>query len=60
MNANERESINALIERVVGTIHEVANMLGAGFLEKEYQRALVVKRRARSLRAEAPAALRVL
>ena len=45
MNANERESTNALIERVVGTIHEVANMLGAGFLEKEYERALVVKRR---------------
>ena len=45
MNANERESTNALIERVVGAIHEVANMLGAGFLEKEYERALVVKRR---------------
>jgi PD-(D/E)XK nuclease superfamily len=60
MNANERESINALIERVVGAIHEVANMLGAGFLEKEYQRALVVKRRVRSLRAEAPAAVRIL
>ena len=30
--ANERESINALIEKVVGAIYEVANVLGAGFL----------------------------
>ena len=60
MNANERESINALIEKVVGAIYEVANVLGAGFLEKVYERALVVELRARGLQAEAQAAIRVL
>ena len=60
MNANERESMNALIEKVVGAIYEVANVLGAGFLEKVYERALVVELRARGLQAEAHAAIRVL
>ena len=59
MNANERESINALIEKVVGAIYEVANVLGAGFLERVYERALVVELRARGLQAEAQAAIRV-
>jgi GxxExxY protein len=60
MNANERESIDALIEKVVGAIYEVANVLGAGFLEKVYERALVVELHARGLQAEAQAAIRVL
>ena len=59
MNANERESMNALIEKVVGAVYEVANVLGAGFLEKVYERALVVELRARGLQAEAQAAIRV-
>jgi GxxExxY protein len=43
MNANERESevLDALVERVVGAIYEVSNVLGAGFLEKVYERALL-------------------
>jgi GxxExxY protein len=41
MNANERESLNALFETVVGAAYEVSNTLGAGFLEKVYERALV-------------------
>ena len=41
MNANEREYLDALMERVVGAVYEVANVLGAGFLEKVYERALV-------------------
>ena len=41
MNTNERESLDALFEQVVGAVYEVANTLGAGFLEKVYERALV-------------------
>ena len=43
MNANERESevLDALVERVVGAVYEVSNILGAGFLEKVYERALL-------------------
>ena len=49
MNANERES---LIHLVVGAIYEVSNVLGAGFLEKVYERALVRELQARGLKAE--------
>jgi GxxExxY protein len=41
MNANERESLNGLFDAVVGAAYEVSNTLGAGFLEKVYERALV-------------------
>jgi len=40
MNTNDRESLNALFEAVVGAAYEVSNTLGAGFLEKVYERAL--------------------
>jgi GxxExxY protein len=57
MDANERES---LIHRVIGTIYEVSNVLGAGFLEKVYERALVRELRARGIRAETQASFPVL
>ena len=38
MNA---DSLDSLTERVLGAISEVSNTLGAGFLEKVYQRALL-------------------
>ncbi len=43
MNANTREweILDGLVERVVGAVYEVANVLGAGFLEKVYERALI-------------------
>jgi GxxExxY protein len=41
MNASERESLNTLFEAVVGAAYEVSNTLGAGFLEKVYERALM-------------------
>jgi GxxExxY protein len=43
MNANTREweILDGLVERVVGAVYEVANVLGAGFLEKVYERALM-------------------
>jgi GxxExxY protein len=40
MNADERKC-NDLMERVLGAVFEVANILGAGFLEKVYERALL-------------------
>jgi len=40
MNANGHE-LDCLVERVVGAAYEVSNVLGAGFLEKVYERALV-------------------
>jgi GxxExxY protein len=41
MDDLERESLNALLEAVVGAAYEVSNVLGPGFLEKLYERALV-------------------
>ena len=51
MDANEREWMNRLVEKVVGAVYEVANTLGAGFLEKVYERALVAELRSRGIRA---------
>lgn len=52
MDANERELINSLIEKVIGAVYEVSNVLGAGFLEKVYERALVKELALRGLHAE--------
>ena len=38
---DDRESLNALLEAVVGAAYEVSNVLGPGFLEKIYERALL-------------------
>ncbi len=40
MTAPHRESLNTLLEEAVGAAYEVSNTLGAGFLEKVYERAL--------------------
>ena len=40
MNTDER-GLNELTEKVIGAIIEVSNTLGAGFLEKVYERALL-------------------
>src|SRR5438105_2709473 len=53
MNTDERGYYDALTERVLGAVFEVANTLGAGFLEKVYQRALLHELRLRGLRADA-------
>lgn len=37
----EAEEINRLTERVIGAVFEVSNSLGAGFLEKVYEKALL-------------------
>ena len=42
MDANKREYLNRLMESAVGAAYEVANVLGGGFLEKVYERALAM------------------
>jgi PD-(D/E)XK nuclease superfamily len=41
MNTDEHGYFDALTERVLEAFFEVSNTLGAGFLEKVYQRALL-------------------
>jgi len=46
MNTNEHEyeptpELERLVERVIGAVYEVSNVLGCGFLEKVYERALI-------------------
>ena len=50
MNANERESV---VEKVIGAAYEGSNVLGAGFLEKVYERALLKELASVGVRAEA-------
>jgi GxxExxY protein len=53
--AAERASLEALVETVIGAAYEVSNVLGAGFLEKIYERALTEELGLRGLRATAQA-----
>ena len=53
MNTDERGYFDSLTERVLGAVFEVSNTLGAGFLEKVYQRALLTELRLRGIRAAA-------
>jgi len=45
----ERTSLDSLVEAVVGAAYEVSNVLGAGFLEKLYERALIEELRLRGI-----------
>src|ERR1700683_286306 len=51
MNADERGFFDSLTERVLGAVFEVSNTLGAGFLEKVYERALLRELTLRGVRA---------
>ena len=51
--SKERASLEALVETVVGAAYEVSNLLGAGFLEKIYERALIEELGLRGLRVTA-------
>jgi len=53
MNTDEHGYFDTLTEKVLGAVFEVSNTLGAGFLEKVYQRALLQELRLRGLRAAA-------
>lgn len=53
MDADERRSrSDALTEAVIGAAYEVANALGAGFLERVYENALVHELRKRGISVE--------
>jgi GxxExxY protein len=51
MNADQRGFFDSLTERVLGAVFEVSNTLGAGFLEKVYERALLRELCLRGIRA---------
>ncbi len=50
MNTDEH-GLNSLTEQVLGAVFEVSNTLGAGFLEKVYERALLKELGLRGIRA---------
>jgi GxxExxY protein len=56
MNA---DFFDSLTERVLSAVFEVSNTLGAGFLEKVYERALLTELGLRGIRATAQASLAV-
>src|SRR5689334_3214410 len=57
MNADK---INALTEQVLAAIFEVSNTLGAGFLEKVYERALARELHLRGIHAATQVGLSVM
>jgi GxxExxY protein len=59
MNASNREELNQLATKVIGAIYEVSNVLGVGFLEAVYERALVKELAIRGLKAQRQAPVRV-
>src|SRR5437588_7508260 len=59
MNA-DNTSLDCLSERVLGAVFEVSNTLGAGFLEKVHQRALLRELSLRGIRATAEASMAVV
>ena len=58
-NADERRSFDSLTERVLRAIFEVANTLGAGFIEKVYERALLEELRVCGIKAVSQASFPV-
>ncbi len=59
MNADEHGCLNSLTEKVLAAVFEVANTLGAGFLEKVYERALLMELHTRGIRATGQTSLAV-
>jgi GxxExxY protein len=53
MRTNDSEYLDSLTERVLGAVFEVSNALGAGFLEKVYERALLRELSLRAIRTAA-------
>jgi len=55
----EQTLLDSLVEKVVGAAYEVSNVLGAGFLEKIYERALIEELSLRGIpvKAQAPFAV---
>ncbi len=59
MNTDEHGCLNSLTEKVLSAVFEVSNTLGAGFLEKVYERALLSELRTRGIRATGQTSLTV-
>jgi GxxExxY protein len=59
MNTDQRGYFDSLTERVISAVFEVSNTLGAGFLEKVYERALLRELGLRGIRAIAQASFAV-
>jgi GxxExxY protein len=55
----DQENLDALTARVLSAVFEVANTLGAGFLEKIYQRALLRELRLREIQTTPEASFTV-
>ena len=60
MNADEHGCLNSLTEKVLSAVFEVSNTLGAGFLEKVYERALLKELNIRGIPAKAQASFAVM
>jgi GxxExxY protein len=60
MNADERRLTDSLTESVLSAVFEVANTLGAGFLEKVYERALLKELHLRGIPAVCQATFSVV
>ena len=58
MNTDEHR-FDSLTEQVLSAVFEVSNTLGAGFLEKVYERALLIELGIRGVRASAQTSLAV-
>lgn len=58
-NPDQRGWFDSLTERVLGAVLEVSNTLGAGFLEKVYERALLKELGLRGIRATAQASFQL-
>jgi GxxExxY protein len=59
MNTDERGFSDPLTEQVLGAVFEVSDTLGAGFLKKVYERALLRELALRGLRTAAQASFAV-
>jgi GxxExxY protein len=59
MNTDKDGYLDSLTERVLAAVFEVSNTLGAGFLEKVYERALLRELTIRGIRAAAQTSLAV-
>jgi GxxExxY protein len=57
MNADK--NLNDLTYKINGAIFEVSRTLGAGFLEKVYEKALLIELRERGLKAESQAPIKI-
>ena len=55
INPLKRAALEAVVEQVIGAAYEVSNVLGAGFLEKIYERALMEELNVRGVRVKAQA-----